>query len=83
MQVQTVFKAGNSPYVVAIPKALAEEVKFKSGEKVVVEKVNDDAVVIRRAKVKKTGAAAQREFELWLKRFFEENGEALDELAVR
>ena len=41
MQIQTVFKAGNSN-VVAIPKDLSKELGFKSGQKVVVEKTDSE-----------------------------------------
>lgn len=84
MQIQTVFRAGNSPFAVAIPTALAEEVRFKTGEKVVVQKMDEDAVVIRRARISKQNkTAAEKEFETWIKRTLKEDAGILDELAVR
>ena len=48
MQVQTVFKAGNSD-VVAIPKSIGRSVGIKSGQKVVVEESPDgNSVVVRK-----------------------------------
>lgn len=84
MQTQTIFKAGNSEYVVTIPKALAEEINLKRGEKVEVDKTPDGEVIIRRvtkAKGKKT--LVSNEFKKWLKEVLIEDAEILDELAVR
>jgi AbrB family looped-hinge helix DNA binding protein len=84
MQTQTVFKAGNSPFAVTIPKNLAKEINLKQGEKVIIDKMDDNSIIIRRAKItKKNKTRAKADFEKWLKRFINENGEALDELAVR
>lgn len=84
MQTQTVFQAGNSPYVVAIPKSIAEEMRFKRGEKIVVDKMDEDTVVIRRVKKSKVKKdLAKREFDKWWDTFIQENKEILDELAVR
>lgn len=84
MQIQTVFKAGNSS-VVTIPKPLAKELGIRPGQKVVVEKASSgDGLVI--TKVGKTGvkkALIDAEFKQWLEVFLRENAEILDELAVR
>jgi len=86
MQIQKVFQAGNSQ-VVAIPKDMAREMGFSVGRKVIMEKTPDGrGVVIKRAdeslrKPPKTKADAQ--FQSWLTQFMEENGEILDELALR
>lgn len=84
MKLQTVFQAGNSPYAIVIPTDVAKEVKLKKGQKVIVNSVDEDTIVIKKAS--KNGIKAKpatAEFEKWMKRFFDENGEALDELAVR
>lgn len=81
MQVQTVFKAGNSE-VVALPKELG----FKKGDKVTVEKASDDEnlVTIKKVSAKKTkNSASNAEFKRWLNNVLEEDGEILDELANR
>lgn len=79
MQVQTVFKAGNSE-VVALPKELG----FKKGDKVTVEKASENEVLVKKVNSKKTKATASKtEFDRWLKVFVDENGEILDELAER
>jgi virulence-associated protein VagC len=80
MSIQTVFKAGNS-HVVAIPK----EFDIKTGEKVELRKSSDgDSVVITKVKKeKKKATKTEVEHEKWLKIFMEENGEILDELALR
>jgi len=84
MQVQTVFKAGNSN-VVAIPKHLAREINLKPGQKVIVEKVqNEEGLVIKKLKkseVKKPNV--DEEFKKWWKAFLKDNAEVLDELALR
>jgi len=86
MQIQKVFQAGNSQ-VVAIPKDMAREMGFKVGRKVVMEKTADGrGVVIKRADEgtqKPSKAKANEEFQSWLTQFMEENGEILDELALR
>ena len=84
MQVQKVFRAGNSN-VIAIPKDLSEELGIKPGQKVVVEKdPNGEGVIMRKAgKVKVHKLAVDKEFKKWWDIFIEENAEILDELAVR
>ncbi len=86
MQIQKVFQAGNSQ-VVAIPKALALELGFRVGHKVVMEKtLNGKGLVIMRADegvIKTVKPKTDGEFQSWLTQFIEENGEILDELAIR
>src|SRR3989338_8142546 len=58
MQVQTVFRAGNSN-VVAIPKAISDDLNFKKGSEVIVQKLpQGDAFIVKKAvrdeRVKKT-----------------------------
>lgn len=79
MQVQTVFKAGNSD-VVALPKELG----FKKGDKVTVEKASENEVLVKKVTSRKIKATASKtEFDKWLKVFIDENGKILDELAER
>jgi len=52
MQIQTVFRAGNSN-VVAIPKDLSKETGIKAGQKVIVGKSSEDELVIRKFTGKK------------------------------
>ncbi len=84
MQIQTVFKAGNSN-VVAIPKDLSRELGIKPGQEVVVVKdQNNEAIIIKKlekTKIKKS--ATSKEFKKWLKEVLREDAEILDELAVR
>jgi len=86
MRIQKVFQAGNSQ-VVAIPKDMAREMGFKVGRKVIMEKTPDGrGVVILRADEgvrKPSKAKVDAEFQSWLTQFMEENGEILDELALR
>ena len=79
MQIQTIFKAGNSN-VVTIPTELMQQLNFRVGEKVVVEK----SPVGEGMLIKKSGLAKYAdELNQWFKVFIKENGKILDELAVR
>jgi len=85
MQIQTVFKAGNSN-VVAIPKDISEEVGIKKGSKVIVEKTPDNRIVVSKAETKKKKLAKDKishEFKKWLDKVIREDKEILDELAIR
>lgn len=85
MDIQTIFQTGNSS-VVSIPKHLMRELKLRKGEKVVVEKASDNAIIIRKKTKTPTSlakSATESEFNKWLNTFISENGEILDELAVR
>ncbi len=77
MQIQTIFKAGNSN-VVALPKDLG----FKFGDKVTINKLNG-GIFIEEAKKEKSKKAITKEFQKWLKEVLVEDKEVLDELAVR
>lgn len=84
MQIQSVYKAGNS-MVVTIPRHLAKELGFHPGQKVVVEKASSGAGLVI-SKVVKSGVKRARVdvgFKQWLEVFLEENAEILDELALR
>ncbi len=81
MQIQTVFQAGNSDVV-----ALARELGFKRGDKVVVEKIPSDEniVTIRKVSAPKTKkSVSSTEFKKWLDNVLVEDAEILDELADR
>lgn len=87
MNTQTVFQVGNS-HVVSIPKHLMKDLSLKSGQKVIVEKVGENELIIRRqpskrSQSKKTSILSDREFKTWLTQFLERDGEILDELATR
>jgi len=79
MQIQTIFKAGNSN-VVTIPSQLMQQLNFQVGERVVVEKspVGQGLVIKKSGQVKYADELGQ-----WFKIFIKENGKILDELAVR
>lgn len=78
MQVQTIFKAGNSN-VVTIPTELMQQLNFRLGEKVMVEKSPVGQGLI----IKKSGRGKYTdELNQWFKVFIKENGKILDELAV-
>ena len=80
MQTQTIFRAGNSD-VVAIPQPLLREVGFKRGQEVVVSKDDSGEAIV----IEKSGKKSQRKdkFKKWFDAFLKENGEILDELALR
>ncbi|KKU16332.1 MAG: hypothetical protein UX25_C0035G0009 [Candidatus Woesebacteria bacterium GW2011_GWC2_45_9] len=84
MQVQTVFKAGNSE-VIAIPSELREQTGIKAGTKVVLTGIpGGGGIVIKKVDRKqKTKSALTAEFKKWLKEVLEEDKEILDELALR
>lgn len=78
MQTQTIFRAGNSQ-VIAIPKNFG-----KQGEKVVVETTsNGEVLVVRKESFVSSKKTSKKEFNKWLGVFMKENGEILDELALR
>lgn len=82
MQIQTVFKAGNSD-VIAIPKHLSEETGIKSGIKIVVDKVEGGIFVRKAEKQKPKKNAVNKEFKKWLGEVLKEDAEILNELAER
>jgi len=84
MQIQTVFKAGNSN-VVAIPKEIFDELNLKKGSRVIVEKLpGNEAFVVKKAAAKKAKTTATgKEFKIWLNQVLKEDAEILDELALR
>ncbi len=83
MQIQTVFRAGNSD-VVAIPKSLKEKYGITSGKKILIGDLADVGIVIK--KVSKVRAKVEedkvgKEFQKWLKGAIEEDAQILDQLA--
>lgn len=80
MQVQTIFKAGNSN-VVTIPAELMKELNLRVGEKVMVEKTPVGEGLMIKKNNSKSGY--KDELDQWFKVFIKENGKILDELAVR
>ncbi len=83
--IQQVFKAGNSN-VIAIPTATLKDLDLKTGDQVFVEKISgSNALVIKKYQPEnpQNTKTSQAEFKKWLKVFMKENGEILDELALR
>jgi len=80
MQVQTVFRAGNSN-VVTIPSDLMQELNISVGEKVTVGKTPvGEGLLIKKTNMKNKH---KDEMNQWFKIFIKENKEMLDDLAVR
>ena len=88
MQTQKIFKAGNSAAVV-IPAHILKEIGLKHGQSITVQSVPDtNSIVIKKAESKtrsdrSKSSASKKEFKDWLDIFMKENGEILDELAIR
>lgn len=85
MQVQTVFRAGNSN-VVAIPKDVARELGFLPGKKVLVEKDLENGTFTIKRVVKsrfepKESSGVSKEFNKWLEGALKEDAKILDGLA--
>ena len=81
MQIQTVFKAGNSS-VVAIPKAIAKELGIKAGKKVAVTHSADSFTFSTRVpKTSKHETVSDKEFVDLIKDVESRYGPALEELA--
>ncbi len=82
MQIQTVFKAGNSD-VISVPKHLSKETGIKSGVKITVGKREDGIFIRKVEKPKAKKDVASKEFKKWLDSVLKEDAEILDELADR
>lgn len=84
MQIQTVFKAGNSN-VVAIPSEFVNDYGYNTGLQVMLNTYDrGETLVIKKViktKSKKINSNATNEFKKWLGSAMEENAEILDELA--
>jgi len=84
MQTQTIFQVGNSN-VVSIPTHIMKSMKFKTGQKIVVDEVPEmDGVLIRPAsRALSSKKLSEKEFNSWLTSFLKEDSALLDELAHR
>ena len=81
MQIQTVFKAGNSN-VVAIPSSVAKELGIKPGKKVAVTHSSDSITFSTRIpKTSRYETIADKEFVDLIKEVESRYGSALEELA--
>lgn len=84
MQIQTVFKAGNSN-VVAIPSEFVNNYGYNTGLQVMLNTYDQgETLVIKKvsmSKPKKTASKASQEFEKWLENTLEEDAKILDGLA--
>ncbi|HCR35908.1 hypothetical protein A2130_00080 [Candidatus Woesebacteria bacterium GWC2_33_12] len=82
MQIQTIFKAGNSD-VVSIPRDLADEYGYNQGlmVQVIPAGYGDDLIIKKVKKVNKSKSKISTEFKSWLKSTLDEDKEILDELA--
>jgi antitoxin component of MazEF toxin-antitoxin module len=82
MTKQVIFQAGNSN-VVAIPSQYLADMHLATGHKVIVDKIDNDTLVIKKASTKTSTKKSELEFQKWLGGFMAENAEILDELADR
>lgn len=83
MQLQTIFKAGNSN-VVAIPSSMVDELGLEVGQKVVVDKIpGEDGVIVTKSNSKVAKKRLAGELQKWLKGVLVEDKEILDELSIR
>ena len=83
MNIQTVFKAGNSN-VVAIPTSYLKDLNLKTGQKVLVEQVPETkSILITPVAKKASQRGLTKEFKQWLAQFLHEDKELLDDLANR
>lgn len=83
MYAQNLFQAGNSQ-VVAIPKELFDDMGFQKGQKVFVDKADDNSILIKKSTHPKVSPPASRtEFKKWLTNVLKEDEGILDELADR
>ncbi len=77
MRLQKVFRAGNS-HVITIPTSMMKRWGLKTGNKVYVNQVGDKLILS-----KEPPKNQMEELKEWFEMFVEENGEILDELALR
>ena len=82
MTTQTIFQAGNSS-VVAIPAQYLADMNMSTGHKVIIDKIDDDTIMIKKVSTKISNKKSDLEFQKWLGGFMAENAEILDELADR
>ena len=83
MQIQTIFKAGNSN-VVSIPTELLELLNLKKGSKVVLEVTNDKkGLILSKAGDASSNTPLNPNFLKWLDSFNKEYASDLEELAKK
>ncbi|MDP3917650.1 MAG: hypothetical protein Q8Q30_00545 [Candidatus Woesebacteria bacterium] len=84
MQIQTVFKAGNSN-VVAIPSEFVNNYGYETGLQVMLNTYDQgETLMIKKVNTSKTNkkqSKSSQEFEKWLKNTLVEDAEILDGLA--
>ncbi len=78
MQIQKIFRAGNSN-VITIPSEAMGKLGLKTGDKIQIQTLENKLII------RKSGSVSNKAKELknWFEAFMEENGEILDELALR
>ena len=83
MQVQTVFKAGNSD-VVAIPQEIKRRTGVKTGTNIIVDVTSDGKTIVIN-KVENAGKKTflSLDFFSWIEKFNKEYGSALKKLAEK
>ena len=81
---QFLIQIGNSLGII-IPSSLRKSMKLRKGSSIEVSNTSSDEVALLRKATKKVGKkeTVDKEFQDWLDVFLKENGEILDELAVR
>ena len=81
---QKLVKIGNSAGVL-IPKKILKKMGLSVGSIVNIEETENGSVIVRKVdpKTKTQNRAASQEFKKWLDRVMKEDGEVLDDLAVR
>lgn len=82
MQIQTVFKAGNSD-VVAIPPEIKKKTGIKNGSNIIVSVASDGKTIVINEVGDKKAAVLTTNFFEWLENFNKEYGSALTELAKK
>lgn len=82
MQIQTVFKAGNSDAVVISPE-IKKKTGIKTGSKIVVGVASDGKTIVINEVGDKTKATLTTDFFEWMKSFNREYGSALAELSKK
>jgi antitoxin component of MazEF toxin-antitoxin module len=83
MQSQSIFQVGNSN-AVTIPPHLMKELGLKKGQEVIVDRLADtDAIIVTPKNKASSPKLTEKEYKKWLTNFLEEDGDLLDELAVR
>jgi antitoxin component of MazEF toxin-antitoxin module len=82
MQIQTVFKAGNSD-VVALPPAVKKKTGIKNGSSIIVGVASDGKTIVINEVGNKKKATLMPDFFGWMEKFNKEYGSALAKLAKK